>query len=163
MRDRWQRMRDEHRRLVEEHVKEQLGEQLGERFREHLHAHGRFHRRGRFRGAPLHVRLFWWFGFSILLMGAAAWGVFVAFGVGRPGATDETRLRDFAASRFARVWHDEAARSELAHAVARTVDGSRLTLEDASGRALLSTGAPGTSDQNRRVGPPDFTMRVVEN
>jgi signal transduction histidine kinase len=111
------------------------------------------------------VRLFWWFGFSILLMGGAAWCVFVAFGAGRPGVTDDVlRLRDFAASRFARVWHDEAARSELAHAVAETLDGSRLTLEDPAGRTLLSTGAPCTREQTaRRLGPPAFGMPIVEN
>jgi signal transduction histidine kinase len=122
MHDRWQRMQGEYRRRIEEQALEHVHAHV----RDHLDGHGRFHRRGRFRGAPLHVRLFWWFGFSILLMGAA--------------------------------------RSELAHAVAHTLTGSRLTLTDPAGRALLSTGVPCTAEEiARRFKPPAFKMPIVEN
>ncbi|HVW27774.1 MAG TPA: HAMP domain-containing sensor histidine kinase [Polyangiaceae bacterium] len=108
------------------------------RFHAHGHGHGRWHRHAGYRGAPLHRRLFFWFGISILLMGAVAGSVVSHFGV-REGTDDWTRVVAFAGSRFARVWTDPPARKELVDAVGRDLR-VRIELFDAQGRALESAG-----------------------
>jgi two-component system OmpR family sensor kinase len=102
----------------------------------HGHGHGRW-RRG-YRGAPLHRRLFFWFGISILLMGAVAAGVMALFGA-REGGNELARAKAFASGRFAIVWHDAAARSELVGAIARDLDVG-VELSDPTGHLLERAG-----------------------
>ncbi len=104
----------------------------------HAHGHGRWHARAGFRGAPLHRRLFFWFGISILLMGAVAGAVVTHFGM-RGGADEMARGVTFAGGRFARVWNDPPARRELVEAIGRDLR-VRVELVDAAGRALESAG-----------------------
>jgi two-component system OmpR family sensor kinase len=102
--------------------------------RRHWHGHGG----RRFRGGPLHRRLFLWFGVSILLMGAIAGSVMMSFG-SHEGAGDVERLRTFASGRLAAAWHDEAALRELVSAVGRDLD-VHLEVVDAAGRTLAAAG-----------------------
>ncbi|HEX4338329.1 MAG TPA: HAMP domain-containing sensor histidine kinase [Polyangiaceae bacterium] len=116
----------------------------------HAHGHAHFRRRG-FRGAPLHRRLFFWFGISILLMGAVAGTVMMVFG-SRDG--DELgRLRAFAGGRLAVVWHDDAARAELVNAIGRDLDVG-VALVDATGKALEKAGPV--------CAKPDIVVPVVD-
>jgi len=109
-----------------------------ERFRAHPHGPFRWHGHARFRGAPLHRRLFFWFGISILLMGAVAGTVMTRFGM-HEGTDDLSRLEAFAGSRFALVWNDPAARRELVEAIGRDLR-VRIELFDTKGRTIDGAG-----------------------
>jgi signal transduction histidine kinase len=118
----------------------------------HWEAHARWHFGRRFRGAPLHRRLFFWFGISILLMGAVAGSVMTGFGM-RTGSDEFARVEAFASERFARVWNDEAARRELAESIGRELQIG-VTLVDRSEHTLVSAGPACPSIQ--------FTVPVVD-
>jgi signal transduction histidine kinase len=82
--------------------------------------------------------LFFWFGISILLMGAVAGTVMTLFGA-RAGMSDWERGRAFASGRFAAVWHDPPARKELLHAIDRDL-GLGVALVETSGATLEQAG-----------------------
>jgi two-component system, OmpR family, sensor kinase len=99
--------------------------------------HRHWHRRHDFR---LQRRLFWWFGLTVFMT------CLVSFGVMRlvspemhAWRKDMDRMQQFAAGRFAKVWHDPAARLELVQAVSRAFDAA-IRVEDASGRELNAVG-----------------------
>ncbi len=104
----------------------------------HGHGHRRWQGRRGFRGAPLHRRLFFWFGVSILLMGAVAGTVMTLFGA-RQGSDELARVKTFASGRFAVVWEDETARRELVQAIGRDLDVG-VELVDVAGRTLERAG-----------------------
>jgi two-component system, OmpR family, sensor kinase len=146
------------------------------------HAHGAhgFHRHRRIRGAPLHRRLFFWFGVSILLMGAVASAVMWLAGAGGAGAHEMARVKAFVAGRYAAVWADPGARAELTTALARDLGlGVRLEARDGSTLAeagpacaqhtldVTVTDGPGTvlgtvhACQPRSPGPPTFFLALL--
>jgi two-component system OmpR family sensor kinase len=94
--------------------------------------------------------LFFWFGISILLMGAVAGTVVTHFGM-RQGADEMSRGMAFAGGRFARVWNDPPARKELVDAIGRDLQ-VRVELVDTAGHRLETAG-PACSTRT-------FTMAV---
>ncbi len=96
---------------------------------------------GRYVRGYLHRRLFVWFGATIFVTGAAA---FVSMSLIRPGDAPTWRseldsVERFAVGRFARVWDDEAQRSELARAVADQLSAS-VVLADPNRHIFASYG-----------------------
>lgn len=99
-------------------------------------------RPGRFFRARLHRRLFVWFGLTILLTTVVV-GVtqaVVTGAAGGPSWREEGRgAMRFVASRVARVWDDETARTELVATLAAEVRLG-VVLEDADGGVLERVG-----------------------
>lgn len=105
------------------------------RARHWAHGHGR-------RGPPMHVRLFWWFGLSILVMCAVAATVVRMAVVGPAGEQwqgEAQRVHAFVEGRFRAVWRDETARNDLASAIARDLDLG-IVLHDEAGRISFQSG-----------------------
>ena len=97
-------------------------------------------RHGRHHGPAMHVRLFWWFGLSILVMGSVVMAV--VWTAGPPGQRwedERRRVNTFVEGRFRAVWRDEGARTELASAVARDLDLG-IVLRDDRGQRLFAAG-----------------------
>jgi two-component system OmpR family sensor kinase len=116
--------------------------------------HEHFRRHRRWRGAPLHRRLFWWFGFTILMMGAVTSTV-VWLVTPAGGDDDWRRVQTFTSGRFRVVWNDAAARAELVTAVAKELEVG-IALEDAKGRPLERAG-PDCHDRDLTVLVKDAT------
>jgi two-component system, OmpR family, sensor kinase len=87
----------------------------------------------------MHLRLFWWFGMSILVMGMVAGGVVRVVGPATQWDQEMRRVNAFVEGRFRAVWRDERARTELAEAVARDLDLD-VALHDPAGHDLFRTG-----------------------
>jgi signal transduction histidine kinase len=105
-----------------------------------MHRHGHGFRYGRHHGPPMHVRLFWWFGLSILVMGSVVMAVVWTAGPASHRWEDERRrVNTFVEGRFRTVWRDEGARTELASAVARDLDLG-VVLRDDRGQRLFTAG-----------------------
>ena len=103
----------------------------------HHRLHRRWHRRHDFR---LQRRLFWWFGFTTFMTCLVSFGVMhLVSPDAHSWRKDARRIEQFAAGRFARVWEDAAARSELTEAAARTFDAA-VRVEDTRGVVLSAAG-----------------------
>jgi signal transduction histidine kinase len=88
----------------------------------------------------MHVRLFWWFGLSILVMGFVASAIVMKLAPTDTGwDAERKRLETFVEGRFRAVWADQRARNELAGAIAQDLDLGIL-LDDDAGRALFERG-----------------------
>ncbi len=91
----------------------------------------------------MHRRLFVWFGIAIVAAAMAVMGTTHMFGSGGPRGwrSESQRIATFVGGRFARVWNDPAARTELTYSIAHDLDlGVRL--EDTSGTVLANAGYP---------------------
>jgi signal transduction histidine kinase len=93
------------------------------------------------RHAPLHRKLFIWFGMSILLTGAITAGVFgaIAHFTETDWKRDVARLQTFSSNMFAQVWDQPAERDELAMMVVRDLE-VRVSIFDRDGTALFDAG-----------------------
>jgi len=90
--------------------------------------------------ARLHRRIFMWFGASIIATGVVVGLVLVLLRPAGPTWPEHVqRVRQFAGTRFAKVWHDEAERAELANAMSRDL-ALDVTLMDAEGEVLTTVG-----------------------
>lgn len=120
----------------------------------YLRPHGHRGRWGmrRYVGARLHRRIFVWFGVSILVAAAVSAAVWQS----APDADwrDElARVERFVGNRFVAVWHDPAARAELAQAMAADLELS-VTLFDAQGAVVAHAGPTCTGHVYRGAVPP---------
>ncbi|MGQ0508271.1 MAG: HAMP domain-containing sensor histidine kinase [Myxococcaceae bacterium] len=86
--------------------------------------------------AHLHRRLFVWFGVTIFATGAA---VFLTAKLTSDGPAPWGRAQGFVAGRFASVWQNPTARTELAHAIATELNVA-VSLEDPQGHVLTKEG-----------------------
>lgn len=101
---------------------------------------GRHFGHGHHHGPPMHVRLFWWFGLSILVMGSVVMVVVWTAGPAAQRWEDERRrVNTFVEGRFRAAWHDEAQRTELATAISRDLDLG-IVLRDDKAQRLFAAG-----------------------
>jgi signal transduction histidine kinase len=91
--------------------------------------------------APLHRKLFLWFGMSILITAAIAGGVFGAIAkfTETDWKRDLARLQTFASNMFAEVWSEPGERERLAQRIAGDLE-VRVSLYDARDQLLLEAG-----------------------
>jgi len=90
--------------------------------------------------ARLHRRIFMWFGASIIATGVVVGLVLVLLRPAGPTWPEHVqRVRQFAGTRFAKVWDDEAERTELTHALSREL-GVDVTVLDSEGMVLTTVG-----------------------
>ena len=102
--------------------------------------------------APLHRRIFVWFGVAILLSGGVGFGVnFLIAGSAR--AREWETMKGFAGRRFADVWDEPTARANLTREFSELV-GADVTLRDRNGTALDTVGE--TCNGGRHGGPADW-------
>ena len=90
--------------------------------------------------APLHRRIFVWFGVAIIMSSVVGMGVATLFGRGNTSWKSFEGAKRVLANRFAEVWDDPARRDALADEVAREVNVD-ITLRDASGTPLYVVGS----------------------
>jgi len=122
----------------------------------------RVRRQGHRHDFRLQRALFWWFGLTILLTCAVAFGVVHLVSPERhTWRKDANRLQSFAAGRFAQVWEDPPARHELVQAVSQAFDAA-VRVEDTGGRVLELAGGecqgPAITVDVRRGGVPLGTV-----
>ncbi len=89
--------------------------------------------------APLHRRIFVWFGVAIIMSSCVGMGVATLFGRGNTSWKSFEGAKRVLANRFTEVWDEPAKREALADEVAREINVD-VTLRDASGTPIYVLG-----------------------
>lgn len=90
--------------------------------------------------APLHRRIFVWFGVAIIMSSCVGMGVATLFGKGNTSWKSFEGAKRVMANRFSEVWEDPAKRDALADEMAREINVD-VTVRDASGSAVYVVGS----------------------
>jgi two-component system, OmpR family, sensor kinase len=89
--------------------------------------------------APLHRRIFVWFGVAIIMSSCVGMGVATLFGKGNTSWKSFEGAKRVMANRFTEVWDEPAKREALADEIAREINVD-VTLRDASGTPIYVIG-----------------------
>jgi two-component system OmpR family sensor kinase len=90
--------------------------------------------------APLHRRIFVWFGVAIIMSSCVGMGVATLFGKGNTSWKSFEGAKRVLANRFTEVWYEPEKRDALADEVAREIKVD-VTLRDASGTPIYVVGS----------------------